>query len=151
MKKEYYVRLTFDGSEDWKQNKSNEEEIIEECNKLFVTMTNVHINGKAMKDLLDLYKAEKEKTEELRNQNAELIDELEAKNTELNKEKEKNNIILKGNVDIFQKLFAEEHSKYYISKDKIKAIIIPRPDNYIPLEIQVSDMYVNLIELLEEK
>ena len=44
---------------------NEEEEIIEECNKLFVTMTNVHINGKAMKDLLDLYKAEKEKYKRL--------------------------------------------------------------------------------------
>ena len=43
----------------------NEEEILKECNQLFVTMVNCHIDGKPMADLLALYEQEKEKNEKL--------------------------------------------------------------------------------------
>ena len=39
---------------------NNEEEIMKEVNKLFVTMANVHIDGKPMADLLKLYNSKKE-------------------------------------------------------------------------------------------
>lgn len=39
---------------------NNEEEIMKEVNKLFVTMANVHIDGKPMADLLQLYEEKKE-------------------------------------------------------------------------------------------
>lgn len=39
---------------------------------------------------------------------------------ELKEEKEKNQKILSDNIETFQKLFAEEISKIYISKNKIK-------------------------------
>lgn len=31
-----------------------------------------------------------------------------------------------------------------VSKDKIREIIYPRPDNYIPVEVQMSEMYKKL-------
>ena len=37
-----------------------------------------------------------------------------------------------------------------ISKDKIKEIIYPTPENYVPIEVQTSDMYIKLQELLGE-
>lgn len=37
-----------------------------------------------------------------------------------------------------------------ISKDKIRKIIYPSPDNMIPLEVQTSDMYMKLKNLVEE-
>lgn len=46
----------------------SEEEVLKECNKLFVTMANVHIDGTPMKALLDLYQKEKEKNKELEKQ-----------------------------------------------------------------------------------
>lgn len=44
---------------------SKEEKILKECNELFATMLNCHINGKPMADLLALYNKEKEKNKEL--------------------------------------------------------------------------------------
>lgn len=35
-----------------------------------------------------------------------------------------------------------------ISKEKIKEIIYPTPENYIPIEVQTSEMYSKLQELL---
>lgn len=37
-----------------------------------------------------------------------------------------------------------------ISKEKIKKIIYPTPENYVPIEVQTSDMYSKLQELLEK-
>jgi len=52
----------------------------------------------------------------------------------------------------------EEHQKAkeiimnnYISKDKIKEIVLPTPDNPIPLEIQQSEFYKRILSLLEGK
>ena len=45
---------------------SNEKEILESCNMLFVTMTNVHIDGKPMADLLKLYEQTKEELDKLK-------------------------------------------------------------------------------------
>lgn len=37
-----------------------------------------------------------------------------------------------------------------IPKEKIKEIIYPTPENYVPIEVQTSDMYSKLQELLGE-
>ena len=42
-----------------------------------------------------------------------------------------------------------EHQKY-IAKSKVKEIIYPTPENYIPLEIKQSNMYKKLERLLED-
>lgn len=85
----------------------SEKEILKECDKLFVTMANVHIDGKPMKDLLDLYNKEKEqnslikeKLEELNipmetlinefNRLEDLEDDREQLKWRLKEEKEKN-------------------------------------------------------------
>ena len=41
--------------------------------------------------------------------------------------------------------------KYWIHKSKIKEIIYPTPTNPISHEIQTSDMYRKILQLLEEK
>ena len=40
--------------------------------------------------------------------------------------------------------------KGFISKDKIREIIYPTPENYIPVEVQQSDMYKKLVKEVEE-
>ena len=67
-----------------------------------------------------------------------------------NKEKEKNKILelakipyLKGEIMAYK--------ENTVSKDKIKEIIYPTPTNPISYEIQSSDIYKKLLELLEEK
>lgn len=40
--------------------------------------------------------------------------------------------------------------KGFISKDKIKEIIYPTSENYIPIEVQQSDMYKKLLKEVEE-
>lgn len=45
----------------------------------------------------------------------------------------------------------ENQRKYFIHKSKIKEIIYPTPENYIPLEVQQSEMYKKLEKLVEGK
>lgn len=45
---------------------NNEEEILKKCDLLFVTMANVHIDGKPMADLLKLYEQTKEELDKLK-------------------------------------------------------------------------------------
>ena len=54
---------------------NNEEEILKECNLLFVTMANVHIDGKPMADLLKLYEQTKEELEQEKEKYKELEEE----------------------------------------------------------------------------
>ena len=80
---------------------SNEKEILESCNMLFVTMTNVHINGKPMADLLELYKQTKEELDKIK---------------EIEEEHQKEN----GNLRIeIQKL----EKQNYLQKEKIEDAI----------------------------
>lgn len=67
---------------------------------------------------------------------------------ELEKEKEKNNRYFKQNIE-YQKTL-EKLQKETIWKDKIKEIIYPTPENYIPLEVQQSEMYKKLLKEVEE-
>ena len=67
-----------------------------------------------------------------------------------NKEKEKNKILelakipyLKGEIMAYK--------ENTVSKDKIKEIIYPTPTNPISYEIQTSDMYKKILQLLEEE
>ena len=53
------------------------------------------------------------------------------------------------NRDIESLLHIEPNTNF-ISKDKIREIIYPTPENYISLDIQQSEMYKRLEELLEE-
>lgn len=50
---------------------------------------------------------------------------------------------IKGLLDLYQK----EKEK----NTKIKEIIYPRPDNYIPVEVQMSEMYKKLKAEIEEE
>lgn len=76
-----------------------------------------------------------------------------------NKEKEKNQKILSDNIETFQKLFAEEISKIYINKDKIKEKIEERKEKRDTLLTEISktlkiytlyDSYELEIRILEE-
>ena len=69
------------------------------------------------------------------------------------KEKEKNKKLM-AKIDVtnwHEKNCYEILKRKYISKDKIKEIVIPTPDNSIPLEIQQSEFYKRILSLLEEK
>lgn len=44
----------------------------------------------------------------------------------------------------------ENQRKYFIHKSKLKEIIYPSPENYISLEVQQSDMYKKLKNLVED-
>lgn len=69
--------------------------------------------------------------------------------------------IIQGLLDLYNKE-KEKIQKYekqlnldyvdenFISKDKIKEIMYPTPNNPIPPEVQMSKMYRKIIELLEE-
>ena len=65
------------------------------------------------------------------------------------KEIEERNIRLQEEINENCKLKTELYGNS-ISKDKIKEIIYPSPDNYIPVEVQMSEMYRRLKNLLEE-
>lgn len=69
-----------------------------------------------------------------------------------NKEKEKNKELYEDN----QKQWEERcrltfEFDNYTSKDKIREIIYPTPTNPISYEIQTSDMYRKILQLLEEE
>ena len=92
----------------------------------------------ALQGLLDLYQT---KTEQ-----------LETALNSLKKEKEKNKELYEDN----QKQLEERcrltfEFDNYTSKDKIRKIIYPTPTNLISYEIQTSDMYKKLEQLLEEE
>ena len=48
---------------------------------------------------------------------------------------------------VYMKGFYDSESKW---KEKIKKIITPTPDNPIPIEVQISDMYEKLKKILEK-
>lgn len=83
----------------------------------------------ALEGLLDLYNKEKEKNKKLK--------ELLQKKNEYTHDLEK---------DLF-----EGCSNYVVRKDEIREIIYPTPENPISIEIQSSEMYKRLEELLEEE
>ena len=60
---------------------SEDEEIIKECNKLLVTLSLHHIDGRIIQALLDLYNHEKATSHHLQNE----LDKANAKIIELNK------------------------------------------------------------------
>ncbi|HCC04019.1 MAG TPA: hypothetical protein DEP51_04085 [Clostridiales bacterium] len=73
---------------------------------------------------------------------------------ELEKEKEKNKELYNPS-DMILRYFDNKKGmqveiKGFISKDKIKEIIKPTPENGIPIEIQQSDMYKKLLKEVEE-
>lgn len=74
---------------------------------------------------------------------------------ELEQEKEKNKELFEQNQIYLlngNNVKLELHIKNnYISRGKIKEIVIPTPDNSIPLEIQQSEFYKRILSLLEEK
>lgn len=67
-----------------------------------------------------------------------LIDKLQKENYELK------NIDL---TTVYMKGFYDSESKW---REKIKKIITPTPDNPIPIEVQISDMYEKLKKILEK-
>lgn len=107
----------------------------------------------AIQGLLDLYKEKNKQIQvEIEGRNI-LVGLNENLKEELKKEKEKNKELYEDN----QKQWAErcklaiELDNNTVSKDKIKEIIYPTPTNPISYEIQTSDMYKKLLELLEEE
>lgn len=81
----------------------------------------------------------------------ELIDRYKEMNKEIRNLKEKNKELIQGQVKTLDEILQPELLKKYISKDKIRKIIYPTPTNPISYEIQSSDMYKKLEQLLEEK
>ena len=67
-----------------------------------------------------------------------------------NKEKEKNKILELAKIPYLEgEIMA--YKEFFVSKDKIKEIIYPTPTNPISYEIQTSDMYRKILQLLEEE
>lgn len=67
-----------------------------------------------------------------------IIDKLQKENQELKEKYENIN------------WYFENQKENFISKEKIRKIIYPSPDNMIPLEVQTSDMYRKLNDLVKE-
>lgn len=67
-----------------------------------------------------------------------LIDKLQKENSEL-KNMDLTTVYMKG--------FYDSESKW---REKIKKIITPTPDNPIPIEVQISDMYEKFKKILEK-
>ena len=66
--------------------------------------------------------------------------------TAYEKEKEKNK-------ELTERVLKLESDKFWdnvISKNKIKQIIYPSPENEIPIEVQQSEMYKKLVKEVEE-
>ena len=66
--------------------------------------------------------------------------------SELEKEKEKNK-------ELTERVLKLESDKFWdnvVSKNKIKQIIYPTPENEIPIEIQQSEMYKKIVKEVEE-
>lgn len=82
--------------------------------------------------------------QELKEENEELKNGMRI-NTEIHKRDERIKELEEINVCLH-----ETAKEYFISKDKVKEIIYPAPDNMIPLEVQTSDMYMKLKDLVEE-
>ena len=90
----------------------------------------------AIYNLLNAYKKEKEKNKKLK--------------------EDRNYLLIEGaksvaEKDILKQTFKDSTEMFYIHKNKIREIIIPRPDNPIPIEIQQSDMYKKLMEELNNE
>lgn len=149
--------------------KLSEEEIIKEVESAiwFMKEDNYNVNTfvKAIQGLLDLYKEKNKQIQvEIEGRNI-LVGLNENLKEELNKEKEKNKELLENaTVTYFNDeelkesvgnylgvLLKKNIEKDYISKNKIREIIYPTPTNPISYEIQTSDMYRKILQLLEEK
>ena len=77
-----------------------------------------------------------------------LEEAIETLLTAYEKEKEKNKELEKDIEDWkFTTKYVEDN---YVSKDKIKSIIYPTPENPILLEVQQSEMYKKLLKEVEE-
>ena len=155
--------------------KLSEEEIIKQVESAiwFMKEDNYNVNTfvKAIQGLLDLYQQEKS---ELDRANAKILEEkaknkelehqqqveIEGRNIlvglnenlkeELKKEKEKNKILELAKIPYLEGEIMG-YKENTVSKDKIKEIIYPTPTNPISYEIQTSDMYRKILQLLEEK
>lgn len=118
----------------------SEEEIIKEVESAiwFMKEDNYNVNalGKAIQGLLDLYKKEKETSHYIQSQ-------LDIANAKLIEEKEMN--------AVQRKMLNDAFDRGWIHKDKIKEIIYPTSTNPISYEIQTSDMYKKILELLGEE
>lgn len=89
----------------------------------------------AIQGLLDLYQKEKEKNNQSR---IEIV-----KNDYVDTDK------LALNYRLYKDL-AYEYQGNCVTKNKLKEIIYPTPENPIEIEVQNSKMYKDLIELLED-
>ena len=67
-----------------------------------------------------------------------------------NKEKEKNKILELAKIPYLEGEIMG-YKENTVSKNKIREIIYPTPTNPISYEIQTSDMYRKILQLLEEK
>lgn len=112
---------------------------------------------KSLNGLLDLYQKEKEKTEELRNQNVELRDELEEKNKEIQAVEAKNQIAQEIVHSMENDLMLKNGEAYFVPIAKIKVKIEELEEdikNYEPCTTvwyQLSAEIDALQELLEEE
>ena len=82
------------------------------------------------------------------------ISDLDWLLTAYEKEKEKNKKLYNPS-DMILRYFDNKKGmqveiKGFISKDKIKEIIKPTPENGIPIEVQQSEMYKKLLKEVEE-
>ena len=147
----------------------SEEETIKQVENAiwFMKEDNYNVNTfvKAIQGLLDLYKEKNKQIQvEIEGRNI-LVGLNENLKEELKKEKEKNKELLENaTVTYFNDeelkesvgnylgvLLKKNIEKDYISKNKIREIIYPTPTNPISYEIQTSDMYRKILQLLEEK
>ena len=110
----------------------------------------------AIRGLYDLYNKEKEEKQLMEaefNRLEDLEDDREQLKILLKEEKEKNQKILSDNIETFQKLFAEEISKIYISKDKIREKIKHYEEllrDYIEKYDATNDGIEGMINVLKE-
>ena len=78
---------------------------------------------------------------------------IEKQQKEIEQEKEKNKQILGDNIENFRKLFAEEFSKQFISKDKIREKIdnkLEYYNSYKGLAIYKKDNFKEIVITLEQ-
>lgn len=100
------------------------------------------LTNKCIKNILNLIKKQQKKIEKLEDRNKTLEIEFEIKKyCKVNE--------LASDL-IFYKNLARNYQGNCISKDKIKEIIYPTPENPISIEIQSSVMYKKIDELLGE-
>lgn len=119
----------------------SEEEIIKEVESAiwFMKEDNYNVNTfvKAIQGLLDLYNKEKEKNKILE------LTKIPYLEGEI--------MAYKENDAVQRKMLNDAFDRGWIHKDKIKEIIYPTPTNPISYEIQTSDMYKKILELLGEE